>query len=168
MLALIVIREESIRQGYSLGPILMLSYKNHALDEFLCDLLESSVPRLPGRALIRCGKAENAKLIQYGETKSNEEKIAEEKLRHCVGVIRRAQQVTRDWKSCALYFDTKIDHTLVHTNLFYLFSSFRAVTESCTPTALEIGWRAPVACASAAGDCVRVQCKFVVSKVCKP
>lgn len=51
----------------SISAVLLLSYKNHALDEFLCDVI-SFDPNMgrPGR-LIRTGKPEREELARYTE-----------------------------------------------------------------------------------------------------
>eukprot|EP00978_Attheya_sp_CCMP212_P002566 scaffold5226_cov53-Attheya_sp.AAC.2 len=66
--ALIIIRKFWIKKSPTVGtpPILVLSYKNHAIDEFLVDLVTAE--RL-GNKLIRIGgKCNDARLAQYSES----------------------------------------------------------------------------------------------------
>lgn len=108
-----ILREESQLAGYTVGPVLMLSYKNHALDEFLCDVLDFSSPKLNHGDLIRTGKAENPKLLSFGEKANTEEGKAMEELNYRVSVIRKAQKIQRDWRDCSMYFNMKLDNQKV-------------------------------------------------------
>lgn len=55
--ALIILRDHWIRKNRSIGspPILVLSYKNHAIDEFLCDLIQAETPFKLRNKLVRIG-----------------------------------------------------------------------------------------------------------------
>ena len=86
----------------------MLSYKNHALDEFLCDVVEHSPIKLTPGMLIRTGKPENAALMSYAERGSAGEKKAEDVLKLRVDTVRLVQKICRDWRDCATYMDTKM------------------------------------------------------------
>ena len=107
VLAYILIKEESLKLGHQLGPVLMLSYKNHALDEFLCDILDFASPKLATDKLIRSGKPENPQLIPYSEKNSKDEQEADRVLKERVDMLRRAQKIVREWRDCAVYLDTK-------------------------------------------------------------
>lgn len=106
-MAYIIIKEESFNIGFPLGPVLMLSYKNHALDEFLCDVVEFSVPKLTQGKLIRSGKPENPKLFPFSEKNSSEEVEAEKILKYRVDIIRKAQKISREWRDCAIHLETR-------------------------------------------------------------
>ena len=51
----------------SISAVLVLSYKNHALDEFLCDVLEFSPGFKQRGHLIRTGKPERPELMNHTE-----------------------------------------------------------------------------------------------------
>lgn len=83
--ALAIIRNYWVQQNSSVGspPILVLSYKNHAIDEFLSDLLKVAGPSLSGGSnysnrygsrlgggnsqLVRMGNPGDANLVPYSE-----------------------------------------------------------------------------------------------------
>ena len=74
MLALMQVREIVRKNGGNTGPIIMLSYKNHALDEFLVDVLKSSGDLNGNRSmLIRLGNPENFALKGFTEKRSSAE-----------------------------------------------------------------------------------------------
>lgn len=116
VLALTIIRDENLKAGHPIGPVLMLSYKNHALDEFLCDVLEFSSPKMSHGMLIRTGNPENPILAPYAEKGSKEEKLAEEVLKHRVDVLRKSQKIIRDWKDLSTYFSRKNNFSEVSAN----------------------------------------------------
>lgn len=91
-----VIRKHVRRSGTPVGPILMLSYKNHALDELLCDVIQFDPSIRPG-ALVRCGKIEAPELSDYSERNTAEEREAEKKLQSCLEVHRNARDLSRLW-----------------------------------------------------------------------
>jgi len=69
--ALMIIRDLWVRKSWSTGtpPILVLSYKNHAIDEFLVDLVNAESRSLPRNKLIRIGgKCNDARLFPYSES----------------------------------------------------------------------------------------------------
>ncbi|KAJ3397278.1 hypothetical protein HDU80_009611, partial [Chytriomyces hyalinus] len=82
--ALLRIREiwMQISPSVAAPPLLILSYKNHAIDEFLCDLVQAE-PRL---SMVRIGSIKDERLRQFSESSyahSNAEVvIAREKLDH--------------------------------------------------------------------------------------
>ena len=71
VLALVIILDEARSENIPVGPILMLSYKNHALDEFLLDVLKNMTFRQG--MLIRTGKPDNTELTNFSEISSKEE-----------------------------------------------------------------------------------------------
>lgn len=76
VLALDLIRSAAMREGHpDVGPILVLSYKNHALDEVLLDVLKAK--KHQRGALVRCGKAEDQELSAYTEQRTAEERTAQ-------------------------------------------------------------------------------------------
>lgn len=107
VLALVIIREELSKNGQPLGPVVMLSYKNHALDESLVDTLKfSSIPFRKGD-LIRVGNPENEELIDFKERSSQTEKAAEEQLISRVKIVRQLQRVEKVWRETCIFFKTK-------------------------------------------------------------
>ncbi|KAI8835754.1 hypothetical protein BJ741DRAFT_649408, partial [Chytriomyces cf. hyalinus JEL632] len=82
--ALLRIREiwMQISPSVAAPPLLILSYKNHAIDEFLCDLVQAE-PRL---SMVRIGSIKDERLRQFSESSyahSNAEvAIARKKLDH--------------------------------------------------------------------------------------
>ena len=97
MLALDIIRNTALNCGKSVGPILVLSYKNHALDEFLCDVLRFS--HMKTGMLIRTGKAESIELSSFSEKFSPQEQSAQEELARRVGTLRSARKAVIEWCS---------------------------------------------------------------------
>lgn len=68
--ALMIIRELWVRKTNNLSspPILVLSYKNHAIDEFLVDLVKAEPRRLSPSKLIRIGgQCKDQRLALYSE-----------------------------------------------------------------------------------------------------
>lgn len=80
-----------------MGPIVVLSYKNHALDEFLCDVLRFS-PSMKRGMLIRTGKAENLELSEFSEKFSPQEQSAQEELTSRVSTLRLARKFMSEWQ----------------------------------------------------------------------
>jgi hypothetical protein len=75
-----------------LGPIIVLSYKNHALDEFLLDALGAD-PVLRGKGnLVRLGKPDNQELGIFTERNTDLEKVAKQKLLKRLETIRSCKQ----------------------------------------------------------------------------
>lgn len=98
ILALDRIREAAKESGQALGPIVVLSYKNHALDEVLLDLLQSpSCTPAMKRTLIRCGNPESEDLQPYREKNSQLERSAEEELSQRLSALRQANRTAKDW-----------------------------------------------------------------------
>ena len=106
VLSLDLIRTACKSKGQQLGPILVLSYKNHALDEFLLDvLMHAGIKTSSGNTvknyLIRAGKAENEELYNYAEKKSSEEADAQKELNSRIIKVRHARSIEIEWKSTA-------------------------------------------------------------------
>lgn len=76
-----IIKKYAQLAGIALGPIVVLSYKNHALGEILMGVIERE-PRATGRPglLIRCGKPENQNLLSFTERSTVSERLAADKL----------------------------------------------------------------------------------------
>jgi hypothetical protein len=100
ILALMVLRKKMQQNKVPVGPILMLSYKNHALEEFLCDVLRGAPQLRPGQ-LVRCGKVEAPELQDYSERNSQEERAAETEVHRCVVVQRNARSAMHTWGNLA-------------------------------------------------------------------
>eukprot|EP00597_Dinobryon_sp_UTEXLB2267_P013697 CAMPEP_0170108520 /NCGR_PEP_ID=MMETSP0020_2-20130122/6618_1 /TAXON_ID=98059 /ORGANISM="Dinobryon sp., Strain UTEXLB2267" /LENGTH=3294 /DNA_ID=CAMNT_0010333253 /DNA_START=40 /DNA_END=9925 /DNA_ORIENTATION=+ len=99
VLALDIIRQTALINGQPVGPILVLSYKNHALDEFLHDITRFS-NMTPGM-LIRTGKAENIHLSNFSEKFSPGEHIAQEELTKRLTTLRRIRKIAGEWQDVA-------------------------------------------------------------------
>jgi len=98
ILALDRIRDAAEDSGQALGPIVVLSYKNHALDEVLLDLLGSpNCSAAMKRTLIRCGNPESEALQLYREKNSQLERSAEEELSKRLLTLRQANRTAKDW-----------------------------------------------------------------------
>ena len=94
-----------------MGPILMLSYKNHALDEFLMDVVkfhEASISRLLPGELIRTGKPESETLLPYCERNSPEERAADAALSRLLTIQRTARHISSTWLQCSSYLNIGI------------------------------------------------------------
>ncbi len=100
VLALDLIAETARQSGHAVGPIVILSYKNHALDEFLCDVLTLS-HRFQLGQLIRTGKPEHSELQPYSERFSYAEREAENSLVRKIAVERHAKKNGGLWRECA-------------------------------------------------------------------
>lgn len=97
VLAFTILRDIVKQQGKSVGPILTLSYKNHALDEFLLDVLKQD-PRLKsGASLVRLGKPDNAELERHTEKYSNKETAAQKELDRRIKVMKDIKIVHLTW-----------------------------------------------------------------------
>ena len=103
-------------EGHAVGPILVLSYKNHALDEFLNDVI-SQYPNTPAHVnyrshrqvvqglqpgmLIRTGKPELECLENFAERSSPFERDAQNHLLRIIKVQRQTRNVFKLWTECA-------------------------------------------------------------------
>lgn len=101
--------------GRSLGPILSLSYKNHALDEFLLDCLKNhSNLSQKDNALIRLGKPENEELMNYTEKRSKSESVAQKTLLACIKVIKLARHQLNMWKLSLCFGENPTNQLILH------------------------------------------------------
>lgn len=95
----------------------MLSYKNHALDEFLIDIIKSTNTNTrlnqPG-GLIRTGKPDIEALLKFTEKFSPIEKAAQEELSHRLTVQRRARSIAKSWIECARALESGITSQVIH------------------------------------------------------
>jgi hypothetical protein len=106
-LAYVCIKNVLQKMGRALGPVLMLSYKNHALDEILVDILRhSNTPMMPG-SLIRVGKPEKLDLEKYRERSSPSEKTAEKDLMERIDLARKVTNLVQSWKRLSDSFHMK-------------------------------------------------------------
>ena len=105
--------------------ILVLSYKNHALDEFLNDVInqypDMPVYRehryLPYRSsythglqpgdLIRTGKSEFESLQKFSERSTPYERDAQQHLMKIISVQRKARNLVKLWSECARSIENK-------------------------------------------------------------
>lgn len=96
--ALDLMRQAAISDGQPVGPIVALSYKNHALDEIMSDVI--SLPQFSGASrpgsLIRCGKPDSFKLEAFKESTSPSEIHWEGQLNERLGALRRARDFGND------------------------------------------------------------------------
>ena len=124
VLALDLIRKKAQEEGHAVGPVLVLSYKNHALDEFLLDVInqyETTMPssyipyrsyfqqknKLTSGMLIRTGKPDIESLSQFTERSSPLEYSAQEKLSQIILVQRSARNVIKVWSDCTRSLENK-------------------------------------------------------------
>lgn len=107
VLTLDVIRKQAEREGHAVGPVLVLSYKNHALDEFLIDVIHQSQFRPSPGMLIRTGKPDIESLLAYTEKHSPIERHAQERLGNVLNVRRQARKITKSWHDCARNLEAK-------------------------------------------------------------
>lgn len=126
MLALDLIRKKAESRGHAVGPILVLSYKNHALDEFLIDVIsqyeaatKKSLSSLRGYAqrdwylqpgwMIRTGKPDIESLERYTEKYLPLEKNAKINLERIISVQRNARSVIKEVLECARSLETSLE-----------------------------------------------------------
>jgi len=105
VLALTVIRKHANKYGCNLGPVVMLSYKNHALDEFLSDVVEHApralLSRNPTDFLVRCGRPENEQLLDHSERNSPAERHWQGVLAERIADERKTKLEVVEWHSTA-------------------------------------------------------------------
>ncbi|KAJ9456884.1 Protein cfxQ-like protein [Diplonema papillatum] len=101
--ALMVIREAWLQINPSVGnrPILVLSYKNHAINEFLVDLVAAE--RLSLRELIRMGHANDPRLDAFSEKSrwSNTTSPEVDQCKAAVLLFRKMHETCRTWQTVA-------------------------------------------------------------------
>ena len=124
VLALDLIRKKAELAGHAVGPVLVLSYKNHALDEFLIDVIDqyngsySSVnynsynPRFSNRLrpgmMIRTGKPDIDSLNEFSERSSPLEHEARTILANIILVKRQAKNIIKAWLECCRYLENNL------------------------------------------------------------
>ena len=112
VLALDLIRKTAESEGHAVGPILVLSYKNHALDEFLLDIItqyDESINNYRHRSnsylrpgmLIRTGKPDIESLEMYTERHTPLELHARDNLERIIIVQRKTKSVIKELLECA-------------------------------------------------------------------
>jgi len=95
--ALDLIRRAAIGEGRAVGPIIVLAYKNHALDEILLDLLAHPLLQLKSAGnLIRCGNPDDLKLNLYRESTSFAERMWKDALDKRLIALRTARSLGND------------------------------------------------------------------------
>ncbi|CAN8071016.1 unnamed protein product [Agarophyton chilense] len=99
--ALDFIRSAARQSGNPVGPIVVLSYKNHALDEILGDVIDSQ--EWHGK-IIRCGKTDDPRLSSCMERHSKEERYAQTVLTERVSCMRRTRRIMRDLRGLSSAF----------------------------------------------------------------
>ena len=119
-------RKKVEKDRHAVGPILVLSYKNHALDEFLIDFINqynftydqnsrfsnryqrSYKTRLmnPGM-LIRTGKPDIESLNIFTERFSPIERVAQDNLANVILVQRQTRILINSLWDCARNFESK-------------------------------------------------------------
>lgn len=94
---MIIIRQAIQSSGFPVGPILALSYKNHAIDEFLVDVLKNNSNLNTRGKLIRLGKPENELLVDCTEKKSALETKAHRELESRLSLLKKAYGKLQRW-----------------------------------------------------------------------
>jgi hypothetical protein len=107
VLALVIIREAAQSDGKSLGPVLMLSYKNHALDEFLIDVINWSSQGIIQGMLIRTGKPDRQELLQYSERHNPAQMAAEVALTERISTLRKCRRLLKDFQAAKMTFHVR-------------------------------------------------------------
>ena len=108
MLALDLIRSAAEHDHIAVGPVLVMAYKNHALDEFILDAVDKypANKQWPG-FLIRTGqRSDDPSLHHFGERNSRAEQAAQQELTRRQEVQRQTRRVGRDWLDCARSLET--------------------------------------------------------------
>ncbi len=134
VLALDLIRSKAEAYGLAgVGPVLVLSYKNHALDEFLLDICHHfpKHDRLRPGMLIRAGKPDIESLNDFTEKHSPIEYEAKEQLAKIVGAIRMSRNVVKAIYDCARNLAGKALLEVVEILDFLFLHSWHAQVSSC-------------------------------------
>lgn len=108
VLALVIIREQAKAEGIHLGPVLMLSYKNHALDEFLIDVLKWSPKPLSSGMMIRTGKPDKQELLNYTEKANPAQQEAERILSDRIHVLRESRKLSKELRDAARNLEVRL------------------------------------------------------------
>ncbi len=107
-MALDLIRTKAEVYGLAgVGPILVLSYKNHALDEFLVDICQHYPGRIRPGMLIRTGKPEIDSLGDFTEKHSPIERKAQDQLASIVSSLKTSRNVVLALYDCARNLEDK-------------------------------------------------------------
>lgn len=105
-----IIRHYAQQGGCCLGPIVVLSYKNHALDEFLCDVVDDFKTtwsrELRRGQMIRCGHPEHESLQIFSERKQALETETGRVLTRYICALRLARDAAYDFWDCAHSLET--------------------------------------------------------------
>lgn len=109
--ALSLVRSHAISSGLSVGPIVVLAYKNHALDGILLDVLKTNEFSRRGQ-LLRCGMPENVELKNHVEWKSNETKLAESLLDQRISLMRSFRRAVKDIRALQYAFKDTTENGL--------------------------------------------------------
>ncbi len=126
-----LIRKKAELVGHAVGPVLVLSYKNHALDEFLIDVIDqynssySSVnsynPRSSNRLrpgmMIRTGKPDIESLNEFSERSSPLEHEARAILANIILVKRQAKNIIKAWLECCRHLENNLYSEVNYTIL---------------------------------------------------
>jgi hypothetical protein len=98
VLALDLIRSKLELEGKCVGLILVLSYKNHSLDEFLLDIVANDPDIMPGM-LVRTGSSDNEAIQKFLEHKRRTKYGSElrDHLERVVSAKRLASKTSKFW-----------------------------------------------------------------------
>lgn len=113
-MALDLVRRKAESEGHAVGPILVLSYKNHALDEFLIDVInqyQTSKRYLQPGMLIRTGKPDIEILENFTERNSNLERSARTNLEGIMLVQKNTRNLIKELLECARNLETNVEVT---------------------------------------------------------
>jgi len=104
-----IIRREAIREGRAVGPIVVLAYKNHALDEILLDLLDLPFLGVRGAgSLIRCGKPDDLSLKQFTERTTSSDIAWERQLNERLSALRAVRDLGNDLRDLIAHLHAHI------------------------------------------------------------
>jgi hypothetical protein len=90
---MVVLRELWLRKSKSIAssPILVLSYKSHAIDEFLADLVAKEPSKLTSKRLIRIGgQCQDYRLSQFSESAASQR---DPEVTHCQKVLKTLHDI---------------------------------------------------------------------------
>lgn len=132
VIAFAALRDILKKMDKNVGPIVTLSYKNHALDEFLLDVLKSGPRELRERTgkLIRLGKPEQEGLTNYTERSSAKESHAHRELEKRLQVMKDAKIFIQQMSQCTSISGT-INYELLVKALGYCAKYNALVPHTC-------------------------------------
>ncbi len=113
-----MIREKVELTRKAVGPILVLTYKNHSLDKFLIDVIEHFKIHKPGM-FIRTGKPEMKCLERYTEKKLSTTSYANYELLNFIH--KNTRNVIKELLKCAKSLETSFEV------IFYFFLLFKKI-----------------------------------------